>query len=98
MGLTPDDVGRQFVRLNLKVKPPHFETMMLEVLRDGVARQREFKHEKTLYRLRATPYKTSDEHVEGVVAAFFDITDVKAPANALQPKGRKTDGHPRHRT
>jgi two-component system, chemotaxis family, CheB/CheR fusion protein len=89
MGLTSDDVGRQFVRLNLKVRPPHFEAMMLEVLRDGETCQREFKHEKILYRLRATPYRTSDDRIEGVVAAFFDITDVIAKGASSQPKSFK---------
>jgi two-component system CheB/CheR fusion protein len=98
MGLTADDVGRQFVRLNLRVKPPHFEAMMLEVLRDGEVRQREFKHDKILYRLRATPYKTSDGLVEGVVAAFFDITDVNAKDASAPVKGLGKAGprSPRH--
>jgi two-component system, chemotaxis family, CheB/CheR fusion protein len=77
MGLSSNDVGRPLVRLSLKVKPPQFEATMLEVMRDGVTRHKEFKYEKNIYRLRVTPYRTSDNRVEGVVAAFFDVTDVK---------------------
>jgi two-component system CheB/CheR fusion protein len=75
LGLTSTDVGRPLVRVNLDINIPHFEHLMLQVMRDATPHQREFKHGETWYRLRATPYRTSDNRIEGVVAALFDLTD-----------------------
>ena len=88
-GLTPSDVGRQLVRVNLKLDIPRFETMMLEVMRDGTPRQREFRHGGTWYRLRATPYRTSDNSVEGAVATIFEITDVNREDISRKPNHKK---------
>src|SRR5215469_13943742 len=76
-GLSSSDIGRQLMRVNLKLNIPQFESMMLGVMRDASLRQREFRHEGKWYRLRATPYRTSDNSVEGAVAAIFEISAIE---------------------
>ncbi len=94
MGLSSNDVGRPLVRVNLKVKPPQFEAMMLEVMRDGATRQNEFGHEDKSYRLRVTPYRTSDNRVEGVVAALYDISDDQDHRGPAKRTNRGTNNRP----
>ncbi len=77
LGLTAADVGRPLVQVRLKLQVPDLETTMLHVMRDSTPRQKEFEHGKSWYRLRVTPYQTTDSQTEGVVAALFDITDFK---------------------
>src|SRR5215471_10485890 len=42
-GLSSSDIGRQLMRVNLKLNIPQFESMMLGVMRDASWRQREFQ-------------------------------------------------------
>jgi two-component system CheB/CheR fusion protein len=77
LGLTASDVGRLLVRVRFKFNVPEFEHLMLAVMRDNKVHEQEFMHDGTLYRLRAIPYKTSEDQVEGVVATFFDLAKVK---------------------
>jgi two-component system CheB/CheR fusion protein len=77
LGLNSSDVGRPLLQMRLRVNIPEFENMMLEVMRAVSPRQREFEHDSTWYRLRATPYRTAENRVEGVVAVFLDVTDLK---------------------
>jgi two-component system CheB/CheR fusion protein len=92
LGLGAEDVGRPLVRVNLRVKPPQFEAMMLEVMRDGRTRQREFNIDHNAYQLRVSPYRTSDNRVEGVVAGIFDITGAEpsdlTPGRSAKNKSR----------
>lgn len=78
LGLNSADMGRQLVHMRLKLDIPEMEQMALQVMRDASVRQKEFQHGRTCYRLRITPYRTRDNQTEGVVAALFDITDLKS--------------------
>jgi two-component system CheB/CheR fusion protein len=88
LGLSSADVGRPLVHVRLRMNIPEFEQTMIQVMRDGVVRQREFEDGKHWYRLRLTPYRTAENAVEGVVAVLFDISDFRlAMAKAVkQPK------------
>lgn len=88
-GIGPTDIGRQLLRVNLKLEIPQFEAMMLNVMRDSTSRQREFQHEGKWYRLRATPYRTSDNSIEGAVAVIYEITDVKREGSSTKALGAK---------
>lgn len=77
LGLTASDVGRPLVQVRLKLQVPDLETTMLHVMRDSTPRQKEFQHGKAWYRLRVTPYQTTDSQTEGVVAALLDVTDFR---------------------
>ena len=77
LGLTSADVGRPLVHVRLRMNIPEFEHTMIQVMRDGEVRLREFEDGKHWYRLRLTPYRTTDNAVEGVVAVFFDISDFR---------------------
>jgi two-component system CheB/CheR fusion protein len=93
LGLASTDIGRPLVRVNLDINIPQFEHLMLQVMRDATPRQKEFRHDGTSYRLRATPYRTSDNRVEGVVATLFDLTD--GQLTNVPPKNDKTKGKKR---
>ncbi len=86
LGLTAADVGMPLVQVRLKLQVPDLETTMLHVMRDSTPRQKEFQHGKSWYRLRVTPYQTTDSQTEGVVAALFDITDFK---NREKPRSER---------
>ena len=98
LGLTSTDLGRPLLRVNLNVKVPQFEHVMLEVMRDSKPQQREFKHNRRWYRMRATPYLTSKQNVEGVVAAFFDITDIRSLEGTRGSGRRKVEVRKSKRT
>lgn len=77
LGLNSSDVGRPLLQTRLRVIIPEFEHMLFDVIRGGEAKQLEFDTDKKLYRARLTPYRTSENKKEGVVAIFIDITDLK---------------------
>ena len=84
LGLSSVDVGRPLVHVRLRINIPELEHLMLEVMRDSSPRQREFEVGKTCYRMRMTPYRTTENKIEGVVAAFFDITDLRNRSKRLK--------------
>lgn len=88
LGLTSTDIGRPLLQIRLRLNIPEFESMMLEVMRAASPRQREFEHDGSWYRLRVTPYRAADNRVEGIVAVFLDITDLK----------NSPPVHPKHRS
>jgi len=77
LGLNSVDLGRPLVHVRLRIDIPDFEHLVLEVMRDSTPRQKEFEHGNLWYRMRVTPYRTTDNKVEGVVAALFDISDFR---------------------
>ncbi len=82
LGFSASDVGRPITNLRLKINAPDMEKIMLDVIRDVVTEQRELQDDNgTWYRLRISPYRTSDNKIEGVVMTLLDITDLKQSSN-----------------
>ena len=72
LGLSAVDVGRSISKLRLRVNPSLLEQAVLDVLADIVPRQLEIKDQSgTTYILTVTPYRTSDNKIEGAVLTLL---------------------------
>ena len=72
LGLSAVDVGRSISKLRLRVNPSQLEQAVLDVLADIVPRQLEIKDQSgTTYMLTVTPYRTSDNKIEGAVLTLL---------------------------
>ncbi len=80
LGLSSIDVGRPITNLRLKVNIANLEESVLDVIRDVVPKQQEFQdHHGSRYNLRITPYRTSDNKIEGAVLVLLETTDTRTP-------------------
>src|SRR5207302_1387642 len=78
LGLSSLDVGRPITNLKLKVHIANLEESVLDVIRDVVPKQEEFQDSSgSWYNLRITPYRTSDNKIEGAVLVLLDTTSQK---------------------
>ena len=89
LGLSGSDVGRPVMHLKLRLAVPEFEHLMIEVMRDGAVRQKEFVSDGTVYRVRLTPYQTAEGNIEGVVAVILDMSEFKSPPVEQQSGARR---------
>jgi two-component system, chemotaxis family, CheB/CheR fusion protein len=87
LGLMNTDVGRPIPRLRLNLDVIRLEQMMLDVLRDGQTKQYDVESEKLRYRLRASPYNTLDNRVDGVVLSVIELEDFEG--NGSDPRAAK---------
>ena len=76
LGLSAPDVGRPIGNIKMKVSMDGLEQLLEDVMRDVVPQQREFGHNGFSYSLRITPYRTTDNRIEGVVLMLLDTTEV----------------------
>ncbi len=73
MGLSSIDVGRPIANIKMKVNIAGLEQAVLDVIRDVVPKQLEFVDPNgSRYTLRITPYRTSDNKIEGAVLVLLD--------------------------
>ncbi|HEV2961767.1 MAG TPA: chemotaxis protein CheB [Candidatus Angelobacter sp.] len=80
LGLSSLDVGRPITNLRLKVNIANLEESVLDVIRDVVPKQEEFQDSSgSWYNLRITPYRTSDNKIEGAVLVLLDTTETRIP-------------------
>jgi two-component system, chemotaxis family, CheB/CheR fusion protein len=78
LGLTGTDVGRPITRLRLKVEVADLEQLMLDVISDVRATQHRVKDaEGNWCDLRLTPYRTSDNRIDGVVLTVLSFEDLE---------------------
>jgi two-component system CheB/CheR fusion protein len=92
LGVTPADLGRSIRHIRFRAKIANLEQMMTEVIQDLQPRDVEVHYgQNHRYRMRITPYRTMDNHIEGVVLAFVDLNGVsrRVPGNT---KKRVTKG------
>ena len=81
LGITTADLSRPIQHLRLKINIPNLERTMLGVIQELQPRELLVRDgQNRSYRLRVTPYRTMDNHIEGVVLAFVDQTGIKQPA------------------
>jgi len=83
LGLTSTDVGRPITRLKLKIDVDNLEQMMLDVISELRAKEHKVRDASGhLCELRLSPYRTSDNRIEGVVLSVlnFDDNDGKKPS------------------
>jgi len=83
LGLSSVDVGRPIGNVRIKVDIDELEQLVLDVIRDIQPKQVEFKDAKgASYTLRITPYRTSENKIEGAVLALLDVTHLKRASQA----------------
>jgi len=74
LGLTATDVGRPITRLKLKIEIANLEKMMLDVIAEVRAQQYRVKDSEGEWcDLRLTPYRTSDNRIDGVVLSVLSF-------------------------
>lgn len=73
LGLTATDIGRPITRLRLNIEVPEFEQMLLEVMSEVRPAEHTVRHKGDgACTLRLTPYRTSDNRIDGVVLSILD--------------------------
>ncbi len=73
LNLIPGDVGRPFSNIASSLDVSDWESLFAEVIRQGRVVEREVTHRNgRRYSLRARPYKTGDNRIEGVLVAILD--------------------------
>ena len=74
LGLIPGDVGRPFENINAGLNIPDLHDLIVSVISDFIPFEREVRvRTGKSYILRATPYRTSENKVEGAVISFIGI-------------------------
>jgi two-component system CheB/CheR fusion protein len=85
MNLLPADVGRPIGDLKTKLDVPDLEALLAEVIDQVQIRTREVRdREGRWHLLRIHPYRTTDNRIDGAVAVFVDINEVRSAQEALQ--------------
>ena len=75
--LIPSDVGRQIVDMSQKLLGPDLIADAQSVLENLAPVKKEIRINETWYIRTTLPYRTLDEHIEGVVITYNDVTDLK---------------------
>ena len=76
--LRPSDVGRPFTDLVTDLQYPEMVEHTLEVLRTLVFRETNIPtNDQRWYMVRIMPYRTYNDHIDGLVITFIDITHAK---------------------
>ena len=78
------DVGRPLSDLASDLDYPQMEADAATVLETLVPVEREVRTRLRSYLARVLPYRTSDDHIAGVVLTFLDITTRKQAEDALR--------------
>ena len=74
----PSDVGRPFTDLVTDLQYPEMVEHSLEVLRTLVFTETNIPtHDNRWYTVRIMPYRTFNDHIDGLVITFIDITKAK---------------------
>ena len=76
--LRPSDVGRPFTDLVTDLQYPEMVEHTLEVLRTLVFRETNIPtNDQRWYMVRIMPYRTYNDHIDGLVITFINITHAK---------------------
>ena len=85
--LIPSDVGRQIMDMSQELLGPDLIADAQSVLENLVPVKKEIRINGTWYVRTALPYRTLDDHIEGVVVTYSDVTELKrAEENAVMAK------------
>ncbi|HXR97953.1 MAG TPA: ATP-binding protein [Terriglobales bacterium] len=83
--LLASDVGRQFRSLRHTLDCPDLDALLAEVVETVSVREREVRDsEGRWYSLRARPYLTLDNRIDGVVIMLVDIDALKRSQQAIE--------------
>jgi len=85
LGLTPTDVGRPITRLRLNLEVGDLERIMLDVMSEVRPAQHRVKGSDGRWcDLRLTPYRTSDNRIDGLVLNILGLDELDSTANQKQ--------------
>jgi two-component system, chemotaxis family, CheB/CheR fusion protein len=74
LGMIPADVGRPFEDINAGLNIPNLHDLIVNLISDFIPFEREVRvRSGKSYILRATPYRTSENRVEGAVITFIGM-------------------------
>jgi len=75
LGLIPADVGRPVMNINPTLPIPEFQAQIARVMSEGRPAQRQLADQDgRQYKLRITPYRSSDGQANGCVITIMDIS------------------------
>ncbi|MEJ2425836.1 MAG: CheR family methyltransferase [Candidatus Thiodiazotropha sp.] len=78
LNLIESDIGRPISQIRANVEIPGLEEIVSEVIETMITRSLEVQdRDGHWYDLRARPYRTLDNRIDGAVITFIDIDDIK---------------------
>jgi PAS domain S-box-containing protein len=75
--LIPSDVGRQIIDMSQEALGPDIISDAQSVLENLIPVKKEIRINNDWYVRIALPYRTFDDHIEGVVVTYNDVTELK---------------------
>jgi len=74
----PSDVGRPISRIRLDIDTTNLEPLLVNALKTATVEEQEVRdHEGHWYSLRAYPYRTTENKIDGLVVVLLDIDVIK---------------------
>jgi two-component system CheB/CheR fusion protein len=96
--LRPTDIGRPFTDMVTDLQYPEIANHAQQVLRTLVFKETDIStNDQRWFTVRIMPYRTHDDHIDGLVLTFIDITKAKrteaelATANKIERGKRASD-------
>ena len=88
LGLSATDIGRPITRLKLKTELENLERKMLDVMAEVRTKQYRVRADGESWDLRLSPYRTSDNRIDGVVLSVMapDGTDIRLNPAAVKAR------------
>jgi two-component system CheB/CheR fusion protein len=78
LNVAPSDVGRPIGNLRLSVDVPDLEVVLRDAIETLTIQEREVQaRDGRWYLVRARPYRTSDNRIDGAVLSYVDVDDMK---------------------
>ncbi|WP_341529287.1 chemotaxis protein CheB [Nostoc sp. UHCC 0302] len=85
LNLIPTDVGRLLSDIRSTIDVPNLESLFIEVIDTLTVKELEAQdQEGRWYNLRIRPYRTTENHIDGVVMVLMDIDALKRSKKQLQ--------------
>jgi two-component system, chemotaxis family, CheB/CheR fusion protein len=79
LNIIPTDVGRRIGDLKTNLRVPDLSEVVADVVAAVAVREREIQDNSgRWYLMRARPYRTMDNRIDGAVLGFFDIDPLKS--------------------
>jgi two-component system CheB/CheR fusion protein len=83
--IIPSDIGRPLTHLTHRLKVADFTSDAAQVLRTLHRVERETRSsDERAYIVRFSPYRSTDDRIDGIVMSFIDITERRNAEDALQ--------------
>ncbi len=83
--LIPSDVGRPFSDIHIDLNIPNIRALVISVIDTLLPYEQDVQdHAGNWFSMRIRPYRTTDNHIDGVVICLFDVNLLKRNAIALE--------------